>query len=624
MPLKLMPGLWTEERHQNLEDLLIGFWAQGEWDMAECPLVPAANFPEGTMFQKLKFDCVSPSINIELKYACWQKFERGEWSLKTQTHQVLVRRIIAWLNHIHSSGTSILELNNKSGKRSLRCFLEKNGWLRNVTKPHLNKDMNIVRHKNPDQHFCAFRQIINMLNEFYDDRPEYEKNRWNIKKMGFSSSQVKAEVTLNFESISQPWMLEATKKFIFYHGMQYSGEDCLHKLYILREFSAYLAENYPSIHPSSFDRDLIIKFLGKLKERGLSSASIHKILGGIRYFIELSSREKWAEFPERPLIYKEDFPRIPKPLPRFIPQDVLDQLNENLDGLPIIYARMTLLVQECGMRVSELCSLQFNCLRQDADGDWFILYYIRKMKKDHMVPISKEIAIIIQQQQEDVRAESGNDNVYLFPHPNSQKRPIQRHMYVRALNRLSYERRICDNTGKLYCFGIHQFRHTLGTQMINNGVPQHIVQRILGHETADMTNRYAHIFDSTLKQEFIKFKGKTVNVYGQVIERTEGAYDSEDSQWLKQQIHAQALPNGSCALPSNLNKCPHANACHTCIHFRTDARFLPQHEAQLEQTRSIIKTARTNGWERQVEMNEQVELNLSKIIESLKQTYIDE
>ncbi|NEU75465.1 tyrosine-type recombinase/integrase [Hassallia byssoidea VB512170] len=53
--------------------------------------------------------------------------------------------------------------------------------------------------------------------------------------------------------------------------------------------------------------------------------------------------------------------------------------------------------------------------------------------------------------------------------------------------------------------------------MINNGVPQHIVQRYLGHESPTMTATYAYIFDKTLKNEFIKFKDKIVDVTGKTI-----------------------------------------------------------------------------------------------------------
>lgn len=42
--------------------------------------------------------------------------------------------------------------------------------------------------------------------------------------------------------------------------------------------------------------------------------------------------------------------------------------------------------------------------------------------------------------------------------------------------------------------------------MINHGVSQHIVQRFLGHLSPEMTQRYAAIHDSTLKEEFKKFQ----------------------------------------------------------------------------------------------------------------------
>jgi integrase len=36
---------------------------------------------------------------------------------------------------------------------------------------------------------------------------------------------------------------------------------------------------------------------------------------------------------------------------------------------------------------------------------------------------------------------------------------------------------IKDSNGIIFKFSSHQFRHTIGTQMINNGVPQVIVQQ---------------------------------------------------------------------------------------------------------------------------------------------------
>jgi hypothetical protein len=154
--------------------------------------------------------------------------------------------------------------------------------------------------------------------------------------------------------------------------------------------------------------------------------------------------------------------------------------------------------------------------------------------------------------------------------------------------------------------------------MINNGVPQHIVQHYLGHESPEMTERYAHLHDQTLKEEYAKFRGKIVDVTGKVIE-PRVLVDAADAQWLKKQILAQALPNGTCALPVVAGPCPHANACLTCVHFRTDASYLAQHKAQLQETQQLIQVARSKGWQRQVEMNERVEANLQRMIATLQE-----
>lgn len=162
--------------------------------------------------------------------------------------------------------------------------------------------------------------------------------------------------------------------------------------------------------------------------------------------------------------------------------------------------------------------------------------------------------------------------------------------------------------------------------MINNGVPQHIVQRYLGHESPTMTSTYAHILDKTLKQEFAKFQGKMVDINGDIYGVEEVANslsegsdaDSLDAQWLKKNIAVQTLPNGLCSLPVVQGSCPHANACLTCPSFRTDHRYLPQHKDQLQRTEEIIATCASKGWTRQLEMNEKIKQSLVNIIEPLE------
>lgn len=121
-----------------------------------------------------------------------------------------------------------------------------------------------------------------------------------------------------------------------------------------------------------------------------------------------------------------------------------------------------------------------------------------------------------------------------------------------------------------------------------------------------------------MKEEVAKFRGRVVNVAGAVVEPNDVQADTAELQWFKKNIQAQALPNGSCALPTISKGCPHANAGLTCTHFRTSAEYLTEHRKELAQTELLIEKAKANGWIRQVEMSEKVKANLEAMIAGLE------
>ena len=163
----------------------------------------------------------------------------------------------------------------------------------------------------------------------------------------------------------------------------------------------------------------------------------------------------------------------------------------------------------------------------------------------------------------------------------------------------------------------HQFRHTLGTRMINNEVSQPTVQRLLDHSSPTMTARYAHIKDQTLRREWERYQQR-VNIQGETIcldpqgPRSDAAWALENLAGAK-----QTLPNGYCGLPLQ-QRCPHPNACLTCDNFLTTVEFLSAHRDQLTRTEQLIADAKRNGNARLVEMNEPVRVNLLAIIDGLE------
>ena len=162
----------------------------------------------------------------------------------------------------------------------------------------------------------------------------------------------------------------------------------------------------------------------------------------------------------------------------------------------------------------------------------------------------------------------------------------------------------------------HQFRHSLGTTLINRDVPQHVVQKILDHETPEMTAHYARLTDTTVRRHWEA--ARKVNARGETVS-LDRAGPLAEAAWAKQQLSraTQALPNGYCQLPV-VKICPHANSCLTCPMFLTTAEFLPQHHAQRTQTLQIITAAEAAGHTRVAEMNRQVAANLDNIITALQ------
>src|SRR5699024_2043099 len=139
--------------------------------------------------------------------------------------------------------------------------------------------------------------------------------------------------------------------------------------------------------------------------------------------------------------------------------------------------------------------------------------------KEHVIPISKEIAALILVQEQRVADDFDNGCEYLFPRKDGS--PLKQDTFRVKLNELAYEEKITENKGEIFRFHAHAFRHTVGTSMKNNGVPQHIDQKCLGHESPEMTARDAHIVDETLKEEVVKFTETWDRNNGSILELRE-------------------------------------------------------------------------------------------------------
>lgn len=456
---------------------------------------------------------------------------------------------------------------------------------------------------------------------------------WSAVELGYKPHQYGGLTKIVFSQIQQQWLKEIAKKFIKYRAATRKFSTLNRYIDGIRIFSYFLFDIHPEIQPEEINRAIIVDYLDYLNKQGLKSHRKACMIRILRQLIEDISRNEWLDIKNN-LIYDEDIPKHEKSLPRLIPEEVISQLNEHLDWLPTPVMRMVIVQQELGLRVGELLLLPFDCLKQDAQGSWWIQFMREKTKRETSLPISRELAGVIIEQQNYIRVHL-SDFDYLFCgqsfNPNDRqkkafhpKAKVMRYdSFVAFLRRLAKKFDIRTNSGEAWHFQTHQFRHTVATRMINNQVPHHIVQRFLGHLSPAMTQVYAHIYDETLKKQIEHFHEKVVNIAGEVVQSQNPEIDQDhDLQWFKKKIIGEVLPHGYCGLPTNLT-CSKGNACLQCGHFRTTKEFLSHHQEHFQRTSELLEKAKENNWTRQVQVNEEILKNLSNIIRKLEEDDVE-
>jgi integrase len=451
---------------------------------------------------------------------------------------------------------------------------------------------------------------------------EYPRDKWRLRTLGIHADKT---ATIDFGPVGQPWLSGMAKRWCRWQlSAGLSASHAAAGIRAVRRFSAFLAGNAAGGSPASAGRPLLERYLADLSSSGLSPASRLQHVSALNGLFRDARRHNWdnGTLPADAVFYPEDFPKIGQRLPRAVAEHIMTQVEAaaSLDRWTSpSYRLITLVLVRCGLRITDACKIPADCVVTDADGAPYLRYYNHKMRREALVPIDEELAgqIILQRQRTAGRWPGGTP--VLFPRPQANlpgTRPIGGGTYRNALYAWLETCDVRDEYGDPVHLTPHQWRHSLGTRLINRDVPQHVVQKILDHDSPAMTAHYARLSDKTVREHWEK--ARKVNAEGQPVRvRPDGPLG--DAAWSRHRLSrvTQALPNGYCELPM-VRTCPHANSCLTCPMFVTTAEFLPQHRDQQQATLQIITAAEANGQARIAEMNRQVADNLGKIIASLE------
>ena len=306
----------------------------------------------------------------------------------------------------------------------------------------------------------------------------------------------------------------------------------------------------------------------------------------------------WTEAPPRRLIFSRDVPRLPRPLPRYLPPDADRRLTQALQASPNrLRADALLLLRATGMRIGELLDLELDCVHEVPGAGAWLKVPLGKLDTERMVPIDEETLQLLDR----IVAHRSPGRPLFHPRTGKPVEFLLTHQGRRiSADTLRTELARAAAEAGLKTATPHQLRHTYATALVNSGVSLQALMALLGHVSAEMSLRYGRLFDATVRAEAERALTLAKERLGPVLpqrtplpiaEITGGSGDWRDVPLVKAR-----LAGGYCLRTAAQGACAYANICEHCPNFRSEPTFLPILAAQRSDAAALAADAEARGW----------------------------
>ncbi len=280
----------------------------------------------------------------------------------------------------------------------------------------------------------------------------------------------------------------------------------------------------------------------------------------------------------------------------FIPDDVVAQINEALKKEENPYLKYGIIIlQSTGMRIGDLLKLRIDCIKPHLISGYTIEWTQHKGRKDKApMPVRIECVAAIEKLIEitaelrDEADEKDKDTLMIWRVPVGKGAGKVMPISQRTFGTVWFDKFIKDNNikdanGDYYNLTSHQFRRTLGTDMLSKGTNINVIQQVLGHSDPSVTKRfYADVKDKERAEVF-----KSVGVIGNINQIQSSAFDNvSEFEWFKANKDKSAcLCDGYCTKPvvdgKICDRLLKRQKCYTCSRYITTPEYLEAHKQHL-------------------------------------------
>lgn len=236
-------------------------------------------------------------------------------------------------------------------------------------------------------------------------------------------------------------------------------------------------------------------YLVYLSNKKFATSTINRILASLRTFYNYLLKE--GEVSQN---YFDDVASLKssKHLPGLLKNDEIMNLLASIDKKTVLGFRNYLIIEllyGCGLRVSELCSLEIKqidfsnesiLVRGKGDKDRIVIMF--DALKDDLIHYLKYERIELLKKGENME----NRIVFLNNHGGS--------LTPRGVRVILNS--VIEKMGETYKISPHMLRHSFATALLDNGADLRTVQELLGHENLSTTQIYTHVSVEKIKSEY--------------------------------------------------------------------------------------------------------------------------
>ncbi|GAA5218603.1 tyrosine recombinase XerC [Corallincola platygyrae] len=266
-----------------------------------------------------------------------------------------------------------------------------------------------------------------------------------------------------------------------------SSHTCSNYQRTLNEFAIQMAELMPEW--TAMSQPMIRHYVSDLSFNGLSPSTLNLKLSALRSFCKFLVREGVLKANPAEGIQA---PKRPKPLPKNLDVDELDQLLEITDDDPLALRDKAMfeLFYASGLRLAELVSLDMNAVDLSSQE----VRLTGKGNKTRIVPFGGEAKKAIQRWIR-VRGEfADTDESALFL--SKQRRRLSPRSVEARLKHWAQRQGLGDKVHP------HKLRHSFATHMLESSGDLRAVQELLGHANLSTTQVYTHLDFSHLAEVY--------------------------------------------------------------------------------------------------------------------------